>query len=44
VIDDDADSLVKVQVGDRFYSPIDLSFYPERIKTTRRTYFKNTGY
>lgn len=25
VIDDDADSLVKVQVGDRFFSPIDLS-------------------
>lgn len=27
VIDDDADSLVKVQVGDRFYSPIDLSSF-----------------
>lgn len=27
VIDDDTDSLVKVQVGDRFYSPIDLSSY-----------------
>ena len=25
VIDDDTDSLVKVQVGDRFYSPIELS-------------------
>ncbi len=25
VLDDDKDSLVKVQVGDRFYSPIDLS-------------------
>ncbi len=27
VIDDDADSLVKVQVGDRFYSPIELSSF-----------------
>ncbi len=27
VIDDDADSLVKVQVGNQFYSPIDLSSY-----------------
>lgn len=27
VIDDDTDSLVKVQVGDRFYSPIDLSSF-----------------
>ena len=27
VIDDDTESLVKVQVGDRFYSPIDLSSY-----------------
>lgn len=27
VIDDDTDSLVKVQVGDKFYSPIDLSSY-----------------
>jgi molecular chaperone HscA len=27
VIDDDSDSLVKVQVGDRFYSPIDLSSF-----------------
>jgi molecular chaperone HscA len=27
VIDDDVDSLVKVQVGDRFYSPIELSSF-----------------
>jgi molecular chaperone HscA len=27
VIDDDTDSLVKVQVGDRFYSPIELSSF-----------------
>jgi molecular chaperone HscA len=27
VIDDDKDSLVKVQVGDRFYSPIELSSF-----------------
>ncbi|RYD58211.1 MAG: Fe-S protein assembly chaperone HscA [Sphingobacteriales bacterium] len=27
VIDDDTDSLVKVQVGDKFYSPIELSSY-----------------
>lgn len=27
VIDDDTESLVKVQVGDKFYSPIDLSSY-----------------
>jgi molecular chaperone HscA len=27
VIDDDADKLVKVQVGDRFYSPIELSSF-----------------
>ncbi len=27
VIDDDTDSLVKVQVGERFYSPIDLSSF-----------------
>lgn len=27
VIDDDTDSLVKVQVGDRFYTPIDLSSF-----------------
>ena len=27
VIDDNTDSLVKVQVGDKFYSPIDLSSY-----------------
>ncbi len=27
VIDDDADSLVKIQVGDRFYSPIELSSF-----------------
>jgi molecular chaperone HscA len=27
VIDDDTDSLVKIQVGNRFYSPIDLSSY-----------------
>jgi len=27
VIDDDADSLVKVQVGNRFYSPIELSSF-----------------
>jgi molecular chaperone HscA len=27
VIDDDTDSLVKVQVGDRFFSPIDLSSF-----------------
>jgi molecular chaperone HscA len=27
VIDDDADSLVKVQIGDRFYSPIELSSF-----------------
>src|SRR4051812_2451736 len=27
VIDDDTESLVKVQVGDRFYSPIDLSSF-----------------
>src|SRR5947209_769687 len=27
VIDDNTDSLVKVQVGDRFYSPIELSSY-----------------
>lgn len=27
VIDDDTDSLVKVQVGNRFYSPIELSSY-----------------
>ncbi|TAG10967.1 MAG: Fe-S protein assembly chaperone HscA [Sphingobacteriia bacterium] len=27
VIDDDADRLVKVQVGDQFYSPIDLSSF-----------------
>jgi molecular chaperone HscA len=27
VIDDDTDSLVKVQIGDRFYSPIDLSSF-----------------
>lgn len=27
VIDDDTDSLVKVQVGNRFYSPIDLSSF-----------------
>ncbi len=27
VIDDDSDSLVKIQVGDRFYSPIELSSY-----------------
>src|SRR6202008_2143624 len=27
VIDDNTDSLVKIQVGDRFYSPIELSSY-----------------
>ncbi len=27
VIDEDADSLVKIQVGERFYSPIDLSSF-----------------
>lgn len=27
IIDDDTESLVKVQVGDRFYSPIDLSSF-----------------
>src|SRR5690606_33975474 len=27
VIDDDTDTLVKVQVGDKFYSPIELSSY-----------------
>ncbi len=27
VIDDDTDALVKIQVGDRFYSPIELSSY-----------------
>ena len=27
IIDDDSESLVKVQVGDRFYSPVDLSSY-----------------
>lgn len=27
VIDDDSDSLVKVQIGDRFYSPIELSSF-----------------
>lgn len=27
VLDDDTDSLVKVQVGDKFYSPIELSSY-----------------
>lgn len=27
VIDDDTDSLVKVQIGDRFYSPIELSSF-----------------
>lgn len=27
IIDDDTDSLVKVQVGDQFYSPIELSSY-----------------
>lgn len=27
IIDDDKDSLVKVQVGDRFYSPVELSSY-----------------
>jgi molecular chaperone HscA len=27
IIDDDTDSLVKVQVGDKFYSPIELSSY-----------------
>lgn len=27
IIDDDTDSLVKVQVGDRFYSPIELSSF-----------------
>ncbi|WP_323824879.1 Hsp70 family protein, partial [Pseudomonas aeruginosa] len=27
VIDDDADKLVKVQVGDQFYSPIELSSF-----------------
>ncbi|MCC6762662.1 MAG: Fe-S protein assembly chaperone HscA [Chitinophagaceae bacterium] len=34
VIDDDTDSLVKVQVGDRFYSPIELSsFILKELKT-----------
>jgi molecular chaperone HscA len=27
IIDDDTDALVKVQIGDRFYSPIELSSY-----------------
>ncbi|WP_276133629.1 Fe-S protein assembly chaperone HscA [Polluticoccus soli] len=27
IIDDDTDSLVKIQVGDKFYSPIELSSY-----------------
>ena len=27
IIDDDTESLVKVQVGNRFYSPIDLSSF-----------------
>lgn len=34
VIDDDTDSLVKVQIGDRFYSPIELSsFILKELKT-----------
>ncbi len=34
VIDDDSDSLVKIQVGNRFYSPIELSsFILQELKT-----------
>ena len=38
MIDDDTESLVKVQVGDRFYSPIDLSSYI--LKELKKDYFE----
>ena len=44
IIDDDTDSLVKVQVGDKFYSPVELSsFILKELKTPGRTYPENTG-
>ncbi len=44
VIDDNTDSLVKVQVGDKFYSPIELSsLYIKRTQKESRAYFKDTS-
>ena len=43
VIDDDTDSLVKVQVGDQFFFTYRIIlFYFKRIKTEGGTHFKNT--
>jgi len=43
VIDDDTDSLVKVQVGDRFYSPIELSsFILKELKNSAEHILKTT--
>jgi molecular chaperone HscA len=45
VIDDNTESLVKVQVGQKFFSPVELSsFILKELKSKGRTYFKNPGY
>jgi molecular chaperone HscA len=40
IIDDGTDALVKIQVGNTFYSPIELSSYILKELKTRRAHFK----
>jgi molecular chaperone HscA len=42
IIDDNADSLVKVQVGNKFYSPVDLSSYILKELKTRAEHILKT--
>lgn len=42
VIDDNTESLVKIQVGDRFYSPVELSSYILRELKTRAEHILKT--
>ncbi len=42
ILDDDTDSLVKVQVGDKFYSPIELSSFILRELKTRAEHILKT--
>lgn len=42
ILDDETDSLVKVQVGDRFYSPIELSSYILRELKSRAEHILGT--
>lgn len=42
IIDDDAESLVKIQVGNRFYSPVELSSYILKELKTRAEHILKT--